>query len=197
MPATGNPFAWLSSAEYLPQIRKLFPRGDAWPEDPDTTAEAMRQAIADSAAAVHTLGSTLVEIEGDPTQTLLLLSDWEKDWGLPDPCTPLNATIAQRRAALVGKIVSNAGGNLSLLAYLEAVAAAYGYTITARYGRATDGTGWQWLIVITAQTASTESFFRAGDSGAGDFLNTWNNSQLECVLRRITPAHKQLSYTYV
>ena len=139
MPATGNPFAWLDSAQYLPQVRKLFPRGPAWPEDPGTTAEAMRQAIADSAEAVHTLGSTLVEIEADPTQTLLLLPDWERDWGLPDPCTPLNATIAQRRAALVGKIVSNAGGNLSLLQYLETVAAAYRYSITARYGRATDG----------------------------------------------------------
>ena len=30
--------------------------------------------------------STLLEVESDPRKTIELLPDWERNWGLPDPC---------------------------------------------------------------------------------------------------------------
>jgi uncharacterized protein YmfQ (DUF2313 family) len=125
--------------------------------------------------------------------TTQLLPDWETDWGLPDPCTPLAPTLQQRRVALAAKIAAQGGATLG---YFVAVAAALGFTITARNGISTDGAGWQFLVVITG-SAGASQFFRAGNSGAGDYLQTFGNAQLQCVLNRIKPAHITLQFNFI
>src|SRR6185436_10340839 len=43
----------------------------------------------------------LLETESDPRKTLELLTDWERAWGLPDPCFPETITISARRRMLL------------------------------------------------------------------------------------------------
>ena len=43
----------------------------------------------------------LLEIESDPRTTVELLPDWERAWGLPDPCFPNATSIAERQNMLV------------------------------------------------------------------------------------------------
>ena len=43
----------------------------------------------------------LLERESDPRQTVELLPDWERNWGLPDPCYEAPQTIGERQLALV------------------------------------------------------------------------------------------------
>ena len=45
--------------------------------------------------------SLLLEVESDPRITIELLPDWERNWGLPDPCFPSATTIAERQRMLV------------------------------------------------------------------------------------------------
>ena len=188
-----NPFAWLASLDYVPAVNRMFPRGASWSAEPGSTFANIKAAVADVAGNVHAIGATLVELEAHPLTTTVLLPDWEADYGLPDPCTPLAPTLQQRRLALAAKIAASGGASLS---YLVSVAAALGFTITARNGISADGAGWQYLIVITA-AAGQSQFFRAGTSGAGDFLQTFGNMQLECVLNKIKPAHLTLQFNYI
>ena len=43
----------------------------------------------------------LLERESDPRQTVELLPDWERNWGLPDPCYEEPQSIGERQLALV------------------------------------------------------------------------------------------------
>ena len=68
-----------------------------------------------------------MERESDPAQTVELLEDWERAYGLPDHCTPLNATVQRRQAALVARIASQGAQSI---AYYVSPAATLGYCIT-------------------------------------------------------------------
>ena len=186
-------YAALGQADFLQALQNLLPSGPAWPRDPDTVLNLELAAVADGLAALHARAGVLSETESDPSQTTELLADWESAFGLPDPCTPLNATVAQRRAALLAKIVALGGATP---AYFISVAAALGYTITIRNGISSDGTGWQHMWFVTAPS-TTFSVFRTGQSAAGDYLTVYGNTMLECVLNRIKPAHTKLFFNYV
>lgn len=190
---TVGAFAAAGQPEFLAGLQNLLPTGPAWPRDADAQLNQVLAAVADGLAALHASAGNLTEIEADPTQTFALLPDWESAFGLPDPCVPLNATIAQRRAALVARIVAQGGATP---AYMVQVAAALGYTITVRNGNSGDGAGWQHAWFVTAPT-TTFSLFRTGSSAAGDYLTTYGNAMLECVLTSIKPAHTTLNFTYV
>ncbi len=71
----------------------------------------------------------LLITESDPRSPLELLPDWERAFGLPDPCSIETPTIADRRAALINRmtIVGRQDRN-----FFISLAAAIGYTITIR-----------------------------------------------------------------
>jgi uncharacterized protein YmfQ (DUF2313 family) len=46
----------------------------------------------------------LLERESDPRLTIELLPDWERNWGLPDPCFKSALTIEQRHTLLLFKM---------------------------------------------------------------------------------------------
>ena len=71
--------------------------------------------------------SKLLEVESDPRSTIELLPDWERNWGLPDPCYKQPLTIHDRQLALVLRMTMI--GAQSRQFFID-VAAFLGYTIT-------------------------------------------------------------------
>lgn len=189
-----NPWALLTSADFLGAIQKLLPRGAAWPRDPAATQTAYFAAIADCVMALRARANDLSQTESDPSQTIELLPRWEARFGLPDPCTPANATIDQRHAALLSKMAAYGGQSP---AYYIAVAAAMGVPITINTfapfvaggacGAGLYGAPWRFTWQVHSPTA-TASLFHAG-SGAGEPLATWGNGALICRIKQIMPAH--------
>ena len=139
----------------------------------------------------------------NPHSTLELLPDFETDYGLPDPCTPLNPTVGQRRAALLAKMRAKGGQSA---AYFIAVAEQLGYTITVQrfypfrvgQGRVGDplyGQGWIFAWRVHAPETTIRPF-RVGQSAVGEPLRSWGNAELECVIRRIAPAETIVQFAY-
>jgi len=75
----------------------------------------------------ETRASKLLEVESDPRQTIELLPDWERNWGLPDPCYEAPLTIAERQLALVMRMTLEGGQSRK---FFIDIAAMIGYTIT-------------------------------------------------------------------
>jgi uncharacterized protein YmfQ (DUF2313 family) len=144
----------------------------------------------------------LLEIEADPFYTIEMLSEWETDYGLPDPCTPLAATMDQRRAALLAKIAAIGGQSI---AYFTAVAAALGYAITisepqpfrfgSRFGGALLGPGWQFVWRVSVPTI-TIRFFTLGSSGFGEPFAVASATDLQCRLNALKPAHTVIQFIF-
>ena len=141
--------------------------------------------------------------EIDPRTVAELLPDWERVYGLPDPCVPLQQTVAQRVAALVAKVLEI--GGLSRAYYL-AQAAALGYpdaTIDEFVGWTCDdacdeellGEEWRfvWRLNIPQAVAIANS---TCNTTCNEPLRAWGNDTLNCVMARIKPAHTLALITY-
>jgi uncharacterized protein YmfQ (DUF2313 family) len=116
-----------SGDDYAEALSDLLPRGQAWPRDPDTTLMKVVRGLAQIWALVDSRAADLLERESDPRTTLELLPDWERNWGLPDPCYQSPQTIGDRQRALVQRMTIE--GAQSRAFFIEQ-AAYIGYTIT-------------------------------------------------------------------
>ena len=197
--SNGNPYAGLGLSDYVAAAQRLLPRGLAWTRDPASTLTKLITAISASFARLHAAISDLTEVESDPTQAVELLPDWERSYGLPDPCSPPNATVPMRQAALAARISSQGGQSPG---YYIGVAASLGYEVTidefyaTRAGRMRAGgrilsLAWESTWRVNAPDVLVY-YARAGSFRAGSAIAIENSSQLGCVLNRIKPAHTTL-----
>jgi uncharacterized protein YmfQ (DUF2313 family) len=104
----------------------LLPRGQAWPREPSTTVFGTVDGLCQYYGYVDSRAADLLERESDPRKTIELLPDWERAWGLPDPCFASPQTIAQRQAILVLWMTWLGGQSR---AYFTKLMAWLGYTI--------------------------------------------------------------------
>ena len=118
-----------SGADYTEAFLSLLPQGQAWPKH--APGSVLSQ---DQSPACATIGASSTAAppicsrrESDPRLTIELLPDWERNWGLPDPCYTAPLTIAERQFALVQRMTMQ--GAQSREFFIE-VAASIGYTIT-------------------------------------------------------------------
>jgi len=81
----------------------------------------------DAIAERFELMADLLEVESDPRYTIELLPDWERNWGLPDPCVKEPTTVGERRLALLQRMTMI--GAQSRQFFID-LAASLGYTIT-------------------------------------------------------------------
>jgi uncharacterized protein YmfQ (DUF2313 family) len=103
---------------YVEAFAKLLPHGLAWPRKPGSVLMRTVKGLALYYGFVDARAADLLERESDPRKTTEvsypdgteffppgtqdgLLPDWEKSWGLPDPCFPKATTIDERRRMLV------------------------------------------------------------------------------------------------
>lgn len=191
--------------EFVHATYGLLPSGRAWNRDRGSLQGAFWGAHADIQADVHARAAELSEIESDEAQTTELLPDFERAYGLPDPCLPLGATLQQRRGALVARIIQGGGQSRG---YFIAVAAALGFTITIdeftpmraglmQAGDRCRGPAWRFVWQVNVLGAGSVTRFRAGASAAGEKLTTIENTSIACLLNRLKPAHTLILFNYV
>jgi uncharacterized protein YmfQ (DUF2313 family) len=90
-----------SGDDYTYAFLQLLPQGQAWPRDADSTLARACDGLAQYWGFVDSRAADLLERESDPRKTVELLPDWERAWGLPDPCFPKATTIGERQRMLV------------------------------------------------------------------------------------------------
>jgi uncharacterized protein YmfQ (DUF2313 family) len=145
--------------DYTEALADLLPVGPAWPREYDSTLMALVHGESCIwADPVDKRAADLLEIESDPRQTVELLPDWERNWGLPDPCYSAPQTIGQRQLALVMRMTML--GSQSRAFFID-VAAMIGYEIT-----------------ITEYRVFVVGIDRCGDNrvygdGSNPMLNEW------------------------
>ncbi|MCA1419500.1 putative phage tail protein [Bradyrhizobium sp. BRP23] len=113
--------------DYAEQLAKLLPRGQAWPTFYESTLQTVVRGLAQVWGDFELRASLLLEQESDPRSTIELLPDWERNWGLPDPCYKSPQSIADRQRALVQRMTIE--GAQSRAFFID-IAAQIGYTIT-------------------------------------------------------------------
>lgn len=188
---------------FLAAVQALPPPGRAFPRDTDTLMAKVFTPPADALAAVRAVALFLANTESDPAQTVDLLPEFEADYGLPDPCTPAGSSVGQRRASLLAKI-AGLGGQSRV--YYIAVAAALGFVITIteftpsrlgvmHFGDPLLAPDWQFVWRVNAPTI-TVSRFHLGTSVFGDPFWAIGNTELQCRLSAIAPAHTILIFAY-
>ena len=187
----------------LGAVQTLPPPGRAFPRDAGTLMAAVFTPPSDALQNVRAAALQLANTETDPSQTTLLLTEFEADWGLPDPCSVASASTDQRRASLLAKMASQGGQSR---AYYIAVAALLGFAVTitefktfdlgvSSWGDPLAGPGWQFVWQVNAPTI-TVSYFELGESSWGDAFWTVGNTELECRIRAIAPAHTLVIFSY-
>lgn len=189
-----------SADNYLQMLMNLLPRGWAWSRSPDGILYKLMHAFSTEIGLIDERNDDL-GIEKDTRLTTELLPDHEKDLGLPDACTILAETIAERRQIANSKLVTDTG--LDKQTYID-IAEDLGYTITideftpcwCGMTGAGDPCGdqdnifyWRVNIYISPDIADSWIYFICGSSECGDLLvYVPYISVLECVLNTYKPA---------
>lgn len=212
----------LNIDNFIRLIYNLLPKGWAWNDDPDSDTYKLIASIAEEFLRVHNRLEDLI-IEIDPFQTNELLDDWDAMLGLPAPCwDDLELSSADRRQMIIQTLAALGGANS---AYFENLLNNYGFNVTvtpyfspflagisragdrltngetyfragtARAGDRLYNSGWTfWWRVHSATNVVT--YFRAGQGRAGDRLAVFGNERLECIVRKLKPAHTSVQFTY-
>lgn len=93
-----------SGNDYCRVFLGLLPVGQAWPYQPGSILWQVCCGLAQYWGFIDGRAGDLLERESDPRKTLELLPDWERAWGLPDPCFPEATTIGERQRMLITKM---------------------------------------------------------------------------------------------
>lgn len=201
------------SDRYTALIQRLLPQGFAWPREAGTNLYKLCCVLSDTLTRIHLRAEQLIE-EKDPRTSFELLTDHEREWGLPDSCSFGQQTVQERKAALINKILSRGGQSRG---YFEAIASNLGYEIDLREYRpivcgetpiATPKDNEKIIYTIGAETdrfyydvivkGARATWFRCGESelGTETHLTITTAQDLECILQRLKPAHSHLTTIY-
>ena len=187
---------------YAEQLAALLPQGRAWAREGGSTLRRLLDAEAGELALIDCILTALLD-DIRPATTTTLLTDWERALGLPDECFELGATHAERVAAVVYKAVTLT--DLSAATYV-AVARRFGATIVVREhdqalaeaipGLDTSGGKWRFVWWITIDTGAEARYFDMLSHVDTPLLRVERHDELECLLRRVAPAHTHLVIGY-
>jgi uncharacterized protein YmfQ (DUF2313 family) len=206
--------------DYKNAFLALLPQGQAWTRDPFSILVKTCAGLCEYWGYVDSRAADLLERETDPRKTIELLPDWERNWGLPDPCYVSSQGISERQAALVYKMTTLGGQSKQ---YMIDAAAYIGYSITiteehpfmvgidrcgdnrtynedgtlsdypARIGPPENRFYWHVHVDTTKLI-----WFRVtdGQCGIDPHLRIGIHDDLECLLNRIKPAHTEIVFDY-
>lgn len=198
-----------SADDYAGVIADHLPTGTAWPRDADSALMAWVRGNADIWGDVSARAAALLVVESDPTKTTAMLPEWERAFGLPDPCVKRVLTIPERRQALVNKLATQGGQSRQ---FFIDTGAALGYAITIRefrpfqFGLSSFGgsrgafygptSRFYWRVTVTGPRL-TRFQFGASSFGRDSFLEIVKAVDLQCVFTRWGPAHDQVIFKYL
>jgi uncharacterized protein YmfQ (DUF2313 family) len=200
-----NPLSLLGPDDFQQAALNLLPRGAAWPRDLSSILAKAMGAIGDMFARAHADITQITDVELYPPSTSLLLPEWERDYGLPEPCTPQPQTIEQRIQALMAKITDQ--GSLSRQKFID-LAAALGFTITITEFLPSSGIGtcigpctepvygmaWRFAWQVNAPATTVGVLTCNGDCVSP--LRWWGNENLECVIARRNRPSRFVLFSY-
>lgn len=186
----------------LDGLLALAPEGRLWPRGPGTRFAALLRPLAGEHAAFEEDAEALCE-EADPRTASALLADYERVLG-PDPCVDwTERSPGERQAAAHARWTARGGASA---AYFVRLAASYGVPVRVTEYRpsvageaeageevasAEDRFAWEVEMPPTSETDAL-----AGEAQAGDPLGDVMPSFLECVFRRLAPAHTTVVFSY-
>lgn len=168
-----------TAEDYKQAMISLAPQGICWPREDDANWVKLWDALAQEFARINDRFNDLYN-EAFPDTTTELIGDWERIVGLPDAFSDPDATLEERRAAVLFKLRARGGQSAE---YIESLIEALGYP---------------------AKVYDTP--FAAGVSRSGNFIfdDSWVNfffvliggpvtdlANLEARIRSIQPAHVQ------
>lgn len=206
-----------SGDDYAEALAADLPRGTAWPRDPDSVLMKVVAGLGQPYGFADGRAADLLEQESDPRSTIEILPEWERAFGLPDPCVAEPLSIGDRQIALVTKMTMLGGQSRE---FFIALAAALGYTIRiteyapfmcgiSQCGDTRDAFGdWRWEIgppeirfYWTIHVGAVRlTWFRTGggggQTGVDPMLRIALATDLECIIRRWKPAHTQVIFDY-
>lgn len=116
-----------SGEDYAEAMQALLPLGQAWPRHNDSVLMQLVRGLTRIWGDFEVRASKLLEVESDPRITMELLPDWERNWGLPDPCYSQPLTLGERQHELVMRMTMLGAQSRE---FFIGVAASIGYTIT-------------------------------------------------------------------
>jgi uncharacterized protein YmfQ (DUF2313 family) len=198
--------------DYTQAFLALLPEGQAWPRHFDSTEYKACNGLSQYWGFVDSRAADLLERESDPRLAVELFPDWERNWGLPDPCFFHDGgDLASRRAILMLKMTLLGGQSRD---FFVEVAKRLGYSITIReyspfmvgisqVGDVRDDRGfprWQigppemrycWSIAV-ADIQLVWFRVDAGQCGVDPHLRIGFPEDLECLLNKWKPAHTEI-----
>lgn len=201
----------LTAQDYRGLLFSLLPPGMVWPVEPESNVQRLLDGSAQEFARVDARVADLL-VEADPRRALYLFEEWEASYGLPGDCAPADQSMSDRRAALVGRVVSQ--GGMRAADYIE-LAAGLGYediqiielreatvevnTPTGYAGAAIgddiNGSDWDstWRVLLPNGVVR-ESV--VDEAQIGDPLRSWGDELIECALREAAPSWLILQVGY-
>jgi uncharacterized protein YmfQ (DUF2313 family) len=145
-----------------------------------------------------------LQAEMFPSTATVSLPDWERVYGLPDPCVTIEQSIDQRRAALESKV--NASGGQSR-AYFIDLASRMGYpgatidefpmfTCNSSMGDVlnSEADGFFWQLNLPSAGGV---FHMTCNSDCNSPLQSWGDDAVECRVRKNKPAHTSVLFAYI
>jgi uncharacterized protein YmfQ (DUF2313 family) len=216
-----GPYIQQTAADFAGVIADQLPFGTAWPRDADADLMKWCAGCAEVWDGVSARTAALAITESDPRATLDMLPEWERAFGLPDPCVAEPLTIVDRHKALIVRMTTLGRQDR---AFFIKVAGLLGYQIRIReyspfmfgvsrfgdtrpaapqdptdvYPRWTMGPPemrFVWTVYVTG--AKLRWFrFGSGEFGVDPMVRIGIATDLECVLRRWKPAHTEVVFNY-
>lgn len=198
----------LNVAKYKGLIDKLFPQGFAFLTKESVYLKGLNQALANEPARLEERAFQFLS-EMDPHFAYELLDHWEAILQIPDECTPEEIqTLAQRRTRVVQKLTM--GGGPTPAFYKELIEH-LGYNPddivissfpsfrvgVSKVGHrlSNEAAGWSFTWQVSAP-ASLSQVFKVGQSSVGERLRVVENTTIECVIRKFSPAHTTVIFSY-
>lgn len=201
--------------DYAQALAALLPTGPAWTREPSSTLMKLVGGLAGVFGYVDSRAGDLLERETDPRITQELLTDWERNWGLPDECFPDGGNMDQRHSTLIRKMTIEGGQSR---AFFNDIAKELGYPIKifefapymagiSQCGDIPDDIGgyrWElgpiemrflWTVHAIAEAVH---WLRcgSGECGIDPHLRIETAGDLECIFRRWKPAHTLIVFDY-
>ena len=170
---------------YQGAFLRLLPQGAAWNKSPSGTLGRLGGALSDSMGSANNIAMQLLR-ERFPSQSTMLLEDWEGFLGLPD-CTGDTGTIYARQIAAANKM--RMVGSLCRKFY-EELAAQYGYTV-----KLTPSPDNQFITIVNVQDGFSYRNMTVLDNCLTP-LRIYESGALECLLEKFKPAHQIYQFVY-
>lgn len=177
---------------YLEELVALLPQGAAWPREGDRALIGVLDALAAEFERVDQRAEALM-VEADPRSADEMLADWERAFGLPDGCVVAEPTVEGRRLALHQRVAALGGQSTP---YYVGLSALLGYDAAVETFRPS-----RLGFTLPRPLAALPWAFawRVEVHGAIDpeaLSPIYASTDLECVVRRIRPAHTVVSFDW-